>query len=622
MPSSRVRLWVALLAVWLISAAYVGPRIDRGWIPLDEGVLGHSAERVLAGEMPHRDFDDVYTGGLSQADAIVYRWTSVRLVNLRWALYGVFLLWVPVVFYIASRFARPAGAAIATLLCVVWSVPTYPAAMPSWYNLFFATFGTAALIRFTETEHRRWIVCAGVLGGLSILVKIVGLYYIAAALLFFVWHEYQVAQDRTPATGGRPDRWYAILVAAGLALFVGMLVKLVAELSSHSRFLHFVLPGTLLAAFLVEMEWRRPPAVASGARFRFLAALVGSFLLGVALPIALFLVPYVAAHAVGDLIRGVLVAPARRALYAVELPVSLKTIWAAALWVVVFVPSWRSVERRGVLARNVWTVLAVAAALVLVVTAHGGPVYADVWLAMRYLGPVTVVAGGLLLWRLDRGSPVSPRRVEQIWLLVCMTALCSLVQVPYAGSYYILYFAAIAILALLAITTSREGGAGPRPAVAAAFFLAFGILRVNPGHISVVGRYAPQSEWPTVALPIARTGLRSSPIQSLRYVRVTELLHDHSAPGGYTYAAPDCPELYYLSQLHDPTRTLFDFLDDPRGHDSRVLRAIGAHGVTAIALNSTPLFSAPIDPTLADSLRARFPDSAVVDNFVVRWRSR
>jgi hypothetical protein len=620
MLGARMRWWAALLAVWLCSAAYVGSRIDRGWIPLDEGVLGHSAERVLAGELPHRDFDDVYTGGLSQADATVYRLTGVRLVNLRWAMYAVFLLWVPAVFYIASRFARPGGAAIATLLAVVWSVPTYPAAMPSWYNLFFATFGTAALIRFSETAHRRWIIGAGLLGGLSILVKIVGLYYVAGALLFFVWHEYQTAHDRAPDATRRPDRWYAILVTAALAIFVVALLELVAGLASHSRFLHFVLPGSLLAVLLVAMEWRRSPGVSSAARFRSLSVLVGSFLLGLAVPIALFLIPYVAAHSVSDLVRGVFVAPTRRAHYAVELPVPLKTIWTTLLWFVILVPSWYSAERRGVFARSIWVVLAAAGALVLLVTAHGGPVYASVWLAIRYLAPVTVVAGVLLLRGSDGARADAPRR-EQVWLLVCMTALCSLIQVPYAGSYYILYFAPIAILALLAITTSREGRVGPRPAIAAAFFLAFGAMRVNPGHISVVGRYAPEDEWPTVALPIPRTGLRSSPAQSLRYTRVTQLLRDHSVPGGYTYAAPDCPELYFLAQLHNPTPTLFDFLDDPNGRDARVLRAIDSTRVTAIALNSTPLFSAPIDPALAASLRTRFPDSAVVDNYIVRWRS-
>jgi hypothetical protein len=231
------------------------------------------------------------------------------------------------------------------------------------------------------------------------------------------------------------------------------------------------------------------------------------------------------------------------------------------------------------------------------------------------------VAGALVLADRRIGSPDAPRRREQLWLLVSMTALCSLVQIPYAGSYYILYFAPLAILALLAIVTSRQGGAGPRVAIAAVFFLAFGVVRVNPGHISVVGAYAPPAEWPATPLAIPRTGLLSNAAASRRYTEVVGLLHDHSAPGGYTYAAPDCPEIYFLTQLRNPTRTLFDFLDDPRGRDARVLRAIDSTRVTAIALNSTPLFSGPIDPALAATLRARFPDSAVVGNFVVRWRN-
>ena len=33
-----------------------------------------------------------------------------------------------------------------TVLAVFWSVPNYPAAMPSWYNLYLATGGTLALM--------------------------------------------------------------------------------------------------------------------------------------------------------------------------------------------------------------------------------------------------------------------------------------------------------------------------------------------------------------------------------------------------------------------------------------------------------------------------------------------
>ena len=56
---------VILAAVLAISAVYVGCHLDRCWYPADDGALAHSAERMLQGQLPHRDYDDVYTGGLA-----------------------------------------------------------------------------------------------------------------------------------------------------------------------------------------------------------------------------------------------------------------------------------------------------------------------------------------------------------------------------------------------------------------------------------------------------------------------------------------------------------------------------------------------------------------------------
>jgi hypothetical protein len=214
---------------------------------------------------------------------------------------------------------------------------------------------------------------------------------------------------------------------------------------------------------------------------------------------------------------------------------------------------------------------------------------------------------------------MTPRRQSQLWLLLCMTALCSLIQVPYAGTQYILYFAPIAILTLLALVSTRPAGVGARAAIVAGFFLFYGVASVDPGHAGASGML-PARRWASVPLPVARTGLMSSPVLADTYTRVVGLLRLHSGRSRFTYAAPDCPEVYYLSQLRNPTRTLFDFLDEPTGHDARVLRAIDSVGVTAIALNATPIFSRPVDSTLATGLRSRFPDSTVVANFVVRWR--
>src|SRR5216684_7621997 len=86
------------LIVWFFSIAYVAGNLRRGWVPHDEGILGQAAERVLQGEMPHRDFNDPYTGGLSYLDGAAFRLFGVNLLVLRYVLFGFFLAWVPAVY--------------------------------------------------------------------------------------------------------------------------------------------------------------------------------------------------------------------------------------------------------------------------------------------------------------------------------------------------------------------------------------------------------------------------------------------------------------------------------------------------------------------------------------------
>src|SRR5262249_38973546 len=142
---------VVLLFVWLASAGYVGSRLHHGWVPHDEGTLAQSAVRVQGGELPHRDFDDPYTGALSIADAAAFTVLGTNLAAPRWLVFVVFLAWVPAVYGIALRFVPPLGAGAAAALAAIWSLPNYPAAMPSWYNLFFATFGLLAVLTYFET---------------------------------------------------------------------------------------------------------------------------------------------------------------------------------------------------------------------------------------------------------------------------------------------------------------------------------------------------------------------------------------------------------------------------------------------------------------------------------------
>jgi hypothetical protein len=65
---------------------------------------------------------------------------------------------------------------------------------------------------------------------------------------------------------------------------------------------------------------------------------------------------------------------------------------------------------------------------------------------------------------------------------------------------------------------------------------------------------------------------------------------------------------------------VFDFFDDPRHRTERVLDALDRHGVTAVALNRHPVFSAPFPPDLIAGLQQRYPYSTDVGPFQVRWR--
>src|SRR5438128_1338236 len=192
--SAQLSIWnrrplLILVVVWCLSSAYIARFVDRGWIPHDEGLLAQSAERVLQGEVPHRDFDELYSGGLSYLHALAFEALGTRLISLRYVLLFFFLLFVPALYSLASKVASPLVAGLVTLLGVAWSVPNYFAGLPSWYNLFFATFGTLALFRHLETDRPFWLFLARIFGGLSFLVKVVGLYYIAAAILFLLFRE-------------------------------------------------------------------------------------------------------------------------------------------------------------------------------------------------------------------------------------------------------------------------------------------------------------------------------------------------------------------------------------------------------------------------------------------------
>jgi hypothetical protein len=586
-----------LVLLWIVTALYAWHTLDHGWIPHDEGTLAQSAERVLGGQLPHRDFDEVYTGGLSYLDAAAFRILGTNLVALRVPLFAFFLLWVPVLYYVATRFTTPPVAALVAAVGAVWSIPQYSAAMPTWYNLFFATFGTAALLRHLETGGRRWLVAAGLAAGLSCLVKIVGLFYVAGALLFLVYRE-SLLDD--PSTA-RP-RWggYSTAIGAALAVFVALLLWLVHTHLAVPEVVQFVLPGAALAAFVAREAAR--PAAPLPQRLSGVLALLVPFVAGMAVPVVAFLVPFVHSDSVAALWHGVFVTPARRLDFAAR-PLPGTTTLLGALPVALLLgvlPLGRIPARRLVMGS-----LLVALTAFLALSRHA------VWYSIRPLLPLAVLVGVWLMARLGRGGGISPLRRQQLLLLLAVAAMQSLVVFPFSRPVYFFYAAPMAALALLAVVASQPPPAGPAGrgiAVATlALYLVFAVVDTHP------------SREPQRRLALSRGGLVIGAGEAARYESLAALLRAH-ASGSYMYAAPDCPQVYFLAGLKNPTRTIWEFLSDSGTGAAHVLHALDEHAVMVVAINRQPPFSGPLPSDLIDSLTARYPQADTLAQFIVRWR--
>ena len=579
----------------------------RGWVPHDEGAFGQMGERTLRGELPHRDFDEIYTGGLSLLHGLALRVYGIDVSVFRYLLYVFFLAWLPATYYIATRFVPPLAAGAVVLLCITWSVPNYSAAVPSWYNLFFATFGMSAMLRFIERGGRVWLFVAGICGGLSFLAKLSGLFFVAAVFLFLLFRQ----QSEMRAHGGLPQRWLSpVMGAAVLASCLGLLYLVRGSLS-WNVFLHFVAPTAALGIVLLWSE-REVRGMRSAPRVRNLLRLAWPFVVGLGLPVAAFLVPYVLSGSVDAWIRGVFVTPARRVVFAVQDPPPLlATLIASLLWGIV---ALLLLTRAG---RSVMVNLVVVCeAAVLIWSSLYSPLtYQLIWYFLAAAIPFVVVAACAAMLT----SKAECHKRQQLFLVGSVLALCSLVQYPFSAQIYFCYVAPLLLLTVTAATSHyRRPNSLPAGILAAALLL-FAVLVLSPGFIYNLGRfYRPEADDTPLHLPRA-SQLRSERETVRKYQELVAAVQ-RAAVGPYIYAAPDCPEVYFLTGFRNPTRQVFEFLDERSDDPQLVLQLLEKRGVNAIVLNISPAFTRNFSNALRSELRSRYPRARTIGNFEVRWK--
>ena len=304
----------------------------------------------------------------------------------------------------------------------------------------------------------------------------------------------------------------------------------------------------------------------------------GALAAGVAVVVLPFLAIYAQAHALGSLYAGVVVLPMRRFVFAMGYPTWPGTIpIAVAIAVLVTLP---------IRPRLVGALI--GAAFLGTLPHLWNPKVQDLWdpqivEAARAMPTIVACVFAALLVTQRRASD-SEQRV-QAFAVMAVASLWALVEYPFFGLIYFFYVAPLLVLAAVAVFGVFGQPGGKLSASAAlVFFILFAVHRMPP-HAGAL-------------MTAVRGGIVVSAPDSAEDQNLVEVVRAHSH-NDYTFATPDCPEVYFLTGLSNPTRTMYDFFDDTAGRTDRLLRMLNERQITAVP--STKSRCSPDHPTHASS---------------------
>jgi hypothetical protein len=592
---------------------------DLGWIPHDEGLLGQTAERVLLGERPHVDFTDTYTGGLAQYNALAFRFLGIGSRAMRHGMLPFFAAFAACIFALTRRFTRPVAALLATALATLLTLPNYPAAMPSWYGLFLAAVATWCAVMGLERKQGLWWLAAGAAAGVSFLFKITGLYLVAALVVLLLEHERSL-RPPTPAGGRSPLA--AVKVSALLALATLCLLLSWAPDQPLAWAWHFGLPFTVLPGVLALREWRcgRRPDRVSMKHAVVHGALLG---LGVALPIAVFTLPYAMEGHLSTLYQGLFVLPARR-IEGVTYPLpEVRWVPLALLWLLVLLGD-DLLRRR---THRLVAVVVLALTLAGLVLAGGPAISRGIFMGLRVLPTAIVLAGAAFLWRSSEPRPL-------LLAVLAPALLLSLMQTPFAGPLYFLYFAPLLIPLVAALLQALDVRYRSLHGVLLLGLIAFVGLRM--GWVRMPWYRGEDAIVRTARLDIQRTPLRIPWYDAQIYEEVDATVRALTQPGEPILALPDCPEISFLTETTNPTPVLYEVFADPETMNvDHYVRLVNEHGIRVMVVNEQHRFSGEGPHRIAEQLKRGFDhhrsiaiehvdpqtgQAASTEFFTVHWR--
>jgi hypothetical protein len=551
----------------------------RGWIPHDDGTLGQAATRVMAGQIPHVDFHDTYGGLQAYAHAGVFQVLgesvrSLRIANLVMAAIAGYSSFVligriqPVVV---------AASVVATMWIVGFAV--YPASLPSWWNSALGLAAACLVIRWLDTRNRLVLISAGLLTGLSFLVKSTGAYVGVAIALYFLM------------LGSLTSSRRRALVALGWGVVLAF-GALLTSAASIQAFVFLLAPLLIVVAVGFRVRSRE---LFTNHRAVSLQAVV-TFAVSALVPVALYVIPYIWFGNAQALLTGWIRLPRLRfddAAWAI----AVSPAYSLMLGVLGLLILWA--HRIGLRVAH-----AALAAIIVVIALFHWTAWWGMVVTLIVAAPLVVSGGALVMDR--RGS-----LTREHLLGACLLATFAFIQFPASNRIYAIYLVPWVVVALAVWII------GSYRAWALATILLLGssivAIQLERGYLYVSTPLPEAVE--LVPLDLGRGGI-DVPIQHRFYADLVR--HLDVDIGSAIYAGPDAPEVYFLSAALNPTPVLFDFLADDWNYGD--LAGLVTDDLSAVVVNRSPEFSSDLPPAFLEIVEDEFPDRTSFGRFDIYKR--
>lgn len=143
---------------------------DHEWIASDEGYYAHSAQRVLNGEIPHKDFHEIHPGYITWMNAFSMKVFGESFLSLRIPIVMLGLIQAILLFQIFKH-KQGVIAVMSMLLITVMGLPATPNPTANLYALFFSVVAIRILI-INEFHCQKWsVLLLGITIGCCILFR-------------------------------------------------------------------------------------------------------------------------------------------------------------------------------------------------------------------------------------------------------------------------------------------------------------------------------------------------------------------------------------------------------------------------------------------------------------------